>query len=445
MSNLAVPHLPEWYLSVPRSTRSPVLCGYTILVLGVFSFMAWGGLAPLDGAVISPGIFVATTQNKIVQHLEGGIIKDIHVHEGETVRAGQVLMRIDGAPPRAELARLLLRRAQLAAIVARLKAEAAESPTLVFPGEIAAHREVPNVQQILDSEQAIFAAHRKKLERDISIAQIGITSFQEQIKGGAERLESLSEQLALIKQELALKTQLLDKGLIRKPEYFAVQRAQANLKGEWARIKSEIADNQQKALASQDQISRLKTVAVQQAVEDLQKSANELKDVSERITAARRVVAGLDIIAPVDGVVVKLNYFTVGGVIRPGNDILALLPLGDELIIEVNVRPQDIDHVKIGQEALVRLPALNQRLTPMLPGNVTYVSADALPNEKKQDTENSYVARIRLDVAMARQVGNFTPTPGMPAEVFIKTGQRTFFEYLVKPVRDMMTRAFRES
>ena len=186
-------------------------------------------------------------------------------------------------------------------------------------------------------------------------------------------------------------------------------------------------------------------MAVQQAVEDLQTNANELKDVGERITAARRVVAGLDIIAPVAGVVVKLNYFTVGGVIRPGNDILALLPLGDELIIEVNVRPQDIDHVKIGQEALVRLPALNQRLTPMLPGNVTYVSADAIPNEKKQNADNIYIAHIQLDAAMARQVRNFTPTPGMPAEVFIKTGQRTFFEYLVKPVRDTMSRAFRES
>ncbi len=296
----------------------------------------------------------------------------------------------------------------------------------------------------MDSQKAVFDTHLNKLERDISIQEKGIASFQEHVTGDTERLQSINEQIALIKEELVGKTDLMRQGLMRKPEYLAVKRAEANLRGEAARIKSEIADSQQKILASEDQISRLKTMAVQQAVEDLQTNANELKDVGERITAARRVVVGLDIIAPVAGVVVKLNYFTVGGVIRPGNDILALLPLGDELIIEVNVRPQDIDHVKIGQEALVRLPALNQRLTPMLPGNVTYVSADAIPNEKKQNADNIYVARVRLDTTVARQVRNFTPTPGMPAEVFIKTGQRTFFEYLVKPVRDTMSRAFRE-
>ncbi len=143
MSNVAVPHLPEWYLNVPRGTRSLVLCGYAILLVGVLGFIAWGGLAPLDGAVVSPGIFVATTQNKVVQHLEGGIIKEILVHEGETVRAGQVLMRLDGTSPRADLARLLLRRAQLTAIVTRLNAEAAQDKALVFPNQVAENREVP--------------------------------------------------------------------------------------------------------------------------------------------------------------------------------------------------------------------------------------------------------------------------------------------------------------
>lgn len=436
---------PDLFSQVPRSSRKATVWGYAVLVLGVGGFFAWSAFAPLDGAVVSPGNFVATSQNKIVQHLEGGIIKEILVKEGETAEEGQILMRLDATASSADLTRLEIRHIHLMATMARLEAQAAGHSSFDFPSPLVALARDKNQTSLLDRQRQVFDAQQSKLASDVEIQDRTAAAYEEQVKGYVTRREALKEQLNFIEIELEGKEKLFKAGLVRKPEYFALQRSKAALGGEQARILSEMEDARQRMSAAKQAALRARQAAVQQAAEELQTASGELKDVAERIGATRAALSRLEIRAPVKGTVVKLNYHTAGGVIRPGADILALLPAADELVIEAHIRPQDIANVKTGQEALVRLSALNQRTTPMVPGQVIFVSADALPNERApMHADNIYIARVELDPKHTVHIDGFEATPGMPAEVFIKTGQHTFLEYLVKPVRDTMSRAFRE-
>ncbi|MBV1692931.1 MAG: HlyD family type I secretion periplasmic adaptor subunit [Hyphomicrobiales bacterium] len=447
MTTQSSPNCPDdqvWFNDVPRQTRGPILAGVAVLLASVVGFGGWAATAPIDSAVIAPGVFVATGQNKIVQHLEGGIIREILVREGEVVSEGQTLVRLEETQPRADLRRLQLRRVLLLVTVARLEAEANQRDRISLPADIASDPD-PEIRLIVDSHQQIFAARRQKLESEILIQEHSIASFQERVKAEKARLGSAQAQIRLVDEELAGKSELFKRGLIRKSDYFGQLRTRETLKAEITRAQSDIADNEARIEGTQGQIARIRKLAVQSSVEELHPIQAELKDISERITTARSVLTRIDVKAPVRGAVVKLNYHTPGGVIRPGNDILTLLPLGDELIIEARVRPQDIDNLNRGQTAMVRLTALNQRITPMVAGHVVYVSADAIQNERNQSADNMYVTRVRLDTTSVAELRNFLPTPGMPAEVYIRTGERTFFQYLARPITDVMSRAFRES
>jgi HlyD family secretion protein len=226
-----------------------------------------------------------------------------------------------------------------------------------------------------------------------------------------------------------------------------LQRSRANLEGEVGRIMGDIGDAKERIARSHEQINGVRKTAIKTAVEQMHEVRGELVDVRERMASAKGILDRVRITAPVRGVVVKLRYHTQGGVIEAGKNIMEILPIQEELIIEARVRPQDIDSVKHGQHAMVRLTALNQRITPMVSGDVIYLSADTLADEKKSQQvgpTDVYIVRVKLNSAEALSVPGFSPTPGMPAEVYIKTSERTFFQYLAKPIHDSMVRAFRE-
>lgn len=436
-----------WYTDIPRSARAPTLFGIIVLGVSVFGFGVWGGTAPIAGAVVASGMFVATGQNKIIQHLEGGVIREIAVREGDRVEPNQTLVHLDETAPRAELRRLELRHTRLLAMDARLQAEMREQSDISFPDEILTMPQDPDVITIVENQRLTFEARRRAIESEIATIRDGINALQERINGSKVQVSGVHEQLKLLNEEIEAKTHLLKSGFVRKPDLLVLQRAYANLQGEVGRLQGEMGDARERIARANEQIAGVKKTAIKTAVEQLHEVRSELHDVRERVRAAKGVLDRVKIVAPVKGVVVKLRYHTPGGVIEAGKNIMELLPLDAELIIEVRIRPQDIDSVKRGQHAMVRLTALSQRITPMIAGEVIYVSADALPDEKKgmqQAQSDIYVARIKLDALQASALQGFTPTPGMPAEVFITTIERTFFEYLTKPIRDSMARAFRE-
>jgi HlyD family secretion protein len=397
--------------------------------------------------VVTSGVFVVTSQNKIVQHLEGGIIRNIAVNEGDIVDVGQTLVELDETAPRAELRRLLLRRTRLMAMDARLQTEMREEREISFPSDILAAANQPEITEILDSQKLAFWARRNNVDSEIASIMEGINALQERIQGSNVQLAGVRRQIKLVEEEIQAKEILLRTGLVRKPEVLALQRAQASLEGEVGRLIGEIGDAKERIARSLEQVTGVRRTAIKAAVEQLHEVRGELVDVRERLGAAKGVLDRITIVAPVKGVVVKLRYHTQGGVIEPGKNILEILPLQDELIIEGRIRPQDIDNVRRGQHAMVRLNALNHRTTPMIAGEVIYVSADVLPDEKKSPQlgpGDIYIARIKLNAAEAATIPSFVPTPGMPVEIYIKTGERTFFQYLARPIQDSMSRAFRE-
>nr|WP_245258755.1 HlyD family type I secretion periplasmic adaptor subunit [Afipia broomeae] len=404
-------------------------------------------MAPIAGAIVASGVFVATGQNKIIQHLEGGVIREIYVREGDIVEQGQLLVDLDETAPRAELRRLFLRRMRLTAMDARLQAEMSEADEITFPDELIQAMDEPEVKEILGSQKLTFTARRNNMNSDIAGINEGINALNERIQGSRIQLDGVRRQIKFIEEEIEAKEYLLKTGLVRKPEVLLLQRSQANLDGEVGRIMGDIGDAKERIAKALEQINGVKKTAIKTAVEQMHEVRGELVDVRERMLSAKGVLDRIHIAAPVRGVVVKLRYHTQGGVIEAGKNIMEILPLKDELIIEARVRPQDIDSVRHGQHATVRLSALNQRITPMISGEVIYLSADTLADEKKSQQvgpTDIYIIRVKLNNEEAAAIPGFSPTPGMPAEVYVKTTERTFFQYIVKPIHDSMTRAFRE-
>jgi HlyD family secretion protein len=437
-----------WYDSLPRSTRWPTVSGVLVMAVVLMGFGVWGNVAPIAGAVVASGVFVVTGQNKIIQHLEGGVIREIYVREGDKVEAGQVLLELDETASRAELQRLFLRRIRLTAIDARLQAEMREEPHIKLPDEISNWlAKSPEVKEIVDSQQMTFAARRNNLQSDIKSIDESIKALEERIRGSRVQLDAVKRQIVLLEEEIETKDRLVQAGLVRKPELMVLQRAKANLEGEVGRIMGDIGDAKERIARAVEQINGVRKTAIKTAVEQMHEIRGELADVRERMLGAKGILDRVRVTAPVSGVVVKLRYHTRGGVVEAGKNIMELLPLKDELIIEARLRPQDIDSVKHGQTAMVRLTALNQRITPMVSGDVVYLSADTLADEKKSQQvgpTDIYLVRVRLNREESRNLPDFSPTPGMPAEVYIKTAERTFFQYIVRPIHDSMMRAFRE-
>jgi HlyD family type I secretion membrane fusion protein len=361
---------------------------------------------------------------------------------------------MDDTAAKAKLRRLVLKKYRLVAMKARLEAEMNASETIETPPAFGESARDPEIKAILERQRAELRARRASLANEESVLRKQIAGLEESVRGYQAQVQSTRERIALFAEELKDKDSLLRQQLVRKTDVLAVRRSEAGLGGELGEYLGRIADSMERIAQANERIAQVHSTALRDAVKELRETETDLDDVEEQIRAAQDVVDRVDVRSPVRGIVVKKNFHTAGGVVSSGAVILELLPIGEERIIEAHVNPKDISHVSVGQEALVRLSALNQRITPMVGASVIYVSADALAQqlqvktETRPDTETrrDYVVRVRLDKDdILRRVPEFIPTPGMPADVYIKTGERTFFEYIMKPVFDSFSRAFRET
>jgi HlyD family secretion protein len=438
--------LHSWETGIPRSAARFTVGGVGVIMVTIVGFGYWATTALIAGAIITSGSFVATGENKIIQHFEGGVISKILVREGDIVSPDQVLIELDDTAPKVELRRLTLREARAKAMSARLQAELDDVDTIAFAAELLEQKDDADFAEILQTETNIMRARRSSLKSQMATLEDGIRAIRERISGGLKQLASVQKQLGFIEEEIEAKENLLKKNLIRKPEVLALRRAQSSLRGEIGRLEGEIGDARERTSRIREQMASVRHAMVQTIIEQMQQVTAEFKDVRERKRSAQAVLTRVNIVAPVRGIVVRLKYHTSGGVIEAGKSIMELLPVQEELIIEARVKPQDIDNVKLGQLATVRLTAANRRITPVVNGEVIYVSADSLQNEKvaAPNEVDSYLARIKLNALEVNQLADFSITSGMPVEVYIKTAERTFLEYLTKPIVDSMSRAFRE-
>ena len=342
-------------------------------------------------------------KTKKIQHLEGGIIKDILVKEGDLVTSGQPVLRIDDTSVKARLRRLALRNYRLTAMRSRLLVESKERERIILPATLTALIANADVREIVARQRNELSTRKQKLTAETRVLEKEISGLKETVTGYKAQLNATRVQITYFAEELKGKNSLVRRGLVRKTEVLDVRRAHARLIGEQGLLLGRIAESRQRVARADQQIAHLRFSAVQAAVEELRKTETELYDVKEQIRAAEDVVKRVEVLSPVRGIVVKLNYHTAGGVIAPGADILELLPINDELIIETRITPGNITHVEQGQLAQVRLSALNQRLVPMIDAKVSYVSADAVIDREMRNTpgqvsgQGVFIVRVELD------------------------------------------------
>jgi HlyD family secretion protein len=445
MSDLSItPRNDLWYQDVPRSIGKQAFFGFLLLVLTFGGFGSWALLAPLAAAVIAQGSFVATGQNKIVQHLEGGIISEILVQEGDHVTEGQIMLSLDQTLALATNRELDLRRIRLEATQTRLVAEHEHHEALTFPAHLEAERDDPEVAMILDGQSLAFQASTASLANDVSVIARNLEALDIRTTGYSIQLQATRSQLGLLGEELEAKSKLVESGLSRRSEALALRRAMFEADGQVGRLEAEIAELTEMRAKFEAQIVKTRDEYSRNALTQLQTIESELESVREQLRKSANILNRTHVIAPVSGTVVRLYYHTTGGVVETGRPIVEILPADAPLIIEVLVPRANIDSVNVGQMATVRLTGLNQRTTPVLHGTVDYVSADAIADGSNGTRREVYLSRVTVPTSEMQRVRGFSPTPGMPAEIMIQTEERTFAQYLAKPVMDSMTRAFRE-
>ncbi|WP_105439721.1 HlyD family type I secretion periplasmic adaptor subunit [Neorhizobium sp. T25_13] len=445
MSAVAKVHDLEWYSEVPRSVWKQTVTGLALTAIAFGGFGTWAATAPLAAAVIAQGSFVATGRNKIVQHFEGGIIRELLVSEGDQVVENQPVVRLDETASQAKKREFFLRRVRLEATAARLAAQSEGADSMAISPYLNDFRDDPDVSAIILTQQLNFKAQRMKLATELSLLKQNMKALEFRSEGYTRHREAMSRQLAMLKEEYDIKRVLLTKGLLRATEVRALQRAIADAEGQIGRLEAEVSETGAQLLKGQQEIMRAEETYREEALDRLQSIQGERDTSREQSREADDVLRRATILAPVSGTVVRTYYHTTGGVIESGKGIMEILPAGVPLIIEAKVPRNEIDSVKVGQKATVRLIALNQRTTPVLEGEVFYVSADAMEDSKAGLANHDvYVARINISSDEIARIKGFTPQPGMPAEIMIQTAVRTFFSYLVKPIVDSMSRAFTE-
>ena len=415
-------------------------CGVLVVLLLIGGLGSWSVLADLSGAVIASGKVTVESNRKKVQHLDGGIVSEILVQPGDRVRLGQVLVRLDDTIDRANHRAVMSQRDELMTRRARLRAEGAGAEKIAFPTEFEPRQQEPELRKVMRGEQALFRARRDARAGQTALLKQRIARFEQEIAGLKAQRRAEKRQIALLARELSGFRKLQQKGYARLTRILALEREQA-------RIASTVAGRNAAIARARNGIDEIKLQIIQ-ADRDLSESvATELREVDgriavleERLVAARERFKRVDIRASQTGIVLALNVHTVGGVVQPGETILEIVPEGDDLVVEAQVPIEDGDKISPGMASTIRLSALNQETTPELVGEVTWVSADSVVDELTKAPH--YVARIR--VADNPTAPDVALTPGMPAEVFIKTGDRSPISYFLKPLTDRLARSLRE-
>jgi len=422
--------------------RPLVRAGLLILLAGILVLGAWSVIAPLSGAVIAPGFVKIDLNRKVVQHQEGGIVSAIRVRDGDRVKAGQELILLDDVRVDAQLDLLKTQYDTERAKAARLEAERGFRERVVFPRDIADRQSDPKINELIIRESALFRARRESVDTQIAV-------LRKQIKESTSEADALSAQLAaeekalkLQKEALTANERLLDQGYVQKTRILTLERAVAEYEAKYGEHRAQASQARQRATELEFRILAIRNDYAQKAADELKDTTSRLFDLEERIRPSKDASERQRILAPIAGEVVGLRVFTPGSVIGPRDVLMEIVPDDKRLIIEARIRPEDINHVRAGSHADIRLTAYKQRTTPLVEGEVTYVSGDRMVDE--QSKAPYYVVHVNVSPQSLAQAGNLTMTAGMPAEVYIRTDERSTFDYLTAPVTGYLRRAMRE-
>jgi HlyD family secretion protein len=432
-------------MNKPRkwSTARPMwIGGITTLVL-VAGFGWWSVGTHIAGAVVTSGQIEVEQHRQVVNHPDGGIVEEIDVMDGLTVAAGDLLIRLDGSELRSELAIVEGQLFEVLAQRARLEAERDGRDAPMFPQELVTQAETrPEVLNLIEGQNNLFAARRDTLARQIEQLNRRIGQIDSQVQGVDAQVAALGTQKELIGRELEDQQGLLDKGLAQASRVLALEREQASLEGQVGELTASRAQAEGRKTEVELEILRLADARREEANAQLRDIGAQELELAERRRVLNERIARLEIRAPVAGIVLGLQVTTPRSVIRPADPLLYIIPQDRPLVIAAQVSPIHVDEVHVGQEVKLLFPAFSSRTTPELQGRVSMVSADALTDQRTQ--QSFYRAEIELMPGEAEKLGGVTLLPGMPVEAFIQTDERTPMAYLVKPFTDYFVRAFRE-
>jgi protease secretion system membrane fusion protein len=428
--------------SIDLNDAKPRRWGWLLVIAGFGGFMAWAATAPLDAGVPSPGTVVVAGNRKAVQPLVGGKIVELTVGDGDTVKAGQLLVRFDSTQARSQYDVARGQWFSTTAVEARLVTERTGRPQVRFPDELVQERADPRAANAMALQVELFATRRRSLDNDLNVLREGIRGLEAQAQGLEESSRARREQARLLAEEIARQRDLVADGFLARNRLSEQERALAAVSGAIAedagnlgRTKQQIAELRARMVAREQDFRK----EVESQLTEVQRDAAAL---ASRLQALQFELVNTEIKAPADGIVVGLAVHTIGGVVPAGAPMMEVVPVDEPLKIEAQVAPHLIDKVKPGLDVDILFPAFNQATTPHIPGRVLTVSADRLV-EPKQGIPY-FKAIVEVTPEGMRLLRHHQIRAGMPAEVFVRTGERTLLSYLTKPLVDRLGRALTE-
>lgn len=442
MPDLAItPILPG---GVGASVRRHLLLAFVLIAALILGVGGWATFTTFSGAVIAPGQLVVESEIKKVQHPVGGVIGALLVHEGDHVKAGDILVRLDGTQARANLDIVRKALEELSARRARDEAERNGASAVVFPRELVAQRDDnPDIAALLDGEAHLFAA--RVAGREGQRAQLNERAAQlaQEIIGLTEQVDAKRREITLIGDELKGVRELYTKNLVPLSRVTALERDAARLEGERGQLVASVASARGKIAETRLQVLQIDTEMRTDVSKDLADIRGKWAELVEKRVAAEDQLKRIEMRSPQDGVVYQMTVHTVGGLVIPSEPAMLIVPNADALVVEARIQPQDIDNVRLGQPALLRLTAFNARTTPEIDGTVARVSADVTTDPKTG--LSFYTVRIAIGPHERARLGpDVRLVPGMPVEVHLRIGDRTVLSYLTKPMVDQVAKAWRE-
>lgn len=430
-------------LSFQDSIRRYLLIGGIVTASLVVGVGGWAATANIAGAVIAPGAVVVESNVKDIQHREGGIVSEILVRNGQYVEKGDLLVRLDDTQTRASREIVAKRALAMRARMARLEAERDGLDAITFPGSVLAEANDPEIAEVVEGQRKVFAARRATLAGQVSQLEEQISQISEQIVGLKAQRSAKEREVDLIEDEIVDLESLFEKNLVPKARITALRREMVRLTGQEGELVSQIAMMRGRISETRMKILQIEKDFQEQVLAEIAEVQTQLADAAERQVAADDQLDRIDIRAPQSGYVHELAVHTVGGVVSPGQRLMQIVPNFDNLVVEARVAPQDVDQVRVGQPADVTFSAFSTQTTPKIHGEVSFVSADLSRDEVTG--EQFFKVRLFIPDEEIARLGGQELMPGMPAETFIRTDDRTVLSYLVKPLRDQIRLTFRES
>jgi HlyD family secretion protein len=432
----------------PAATiRRLTIIGVAMIAVLFGGFGGWATTSELAGAVIASGTVIVESVDKKVQHPTGGVVKEILIHDGSTVEEGQILVRLDDTVTRSSLGVLRSQFDENTARRARLLAER-DGATLVFPEMTMARRNETNIAAAISGEEKLFASRLAARAGQRAQFRERISQSNEEIRGVSAQQKAKEKELDLISEELTGVTELYSKNLVTISRFNALQRDKTRLEGERGQSIAEIARARAKISETELQIIQVDQDFHTEVLKDLREMDGKIAELTDKMVGAEDQLKRVDIRAPRSGVVHALSVHTVGGVIGNGETIMSIVPIGDDLIVEAKVMPNQVDQIGEGAPTVVRINAGNQRTMPELHGSLIHVSADSTRDPPAAGAapgaQTYYLARVSLPKSEIGRLGDFHLLPGMQAEIFVQTAARTPMQYLLKPLREQVAHAFRE-